>query len=48
MARGIRVVRFTGSEVWADADRCARELLDVVRESQARPLDIGSDYHREQ
>ena len=36
-ARGIRVIRFTGSEVYADADRCVRELLDVVRQSQARP-----------
>lgn len=36
-ARGIRVVRFTGNEVYADAERCVRELLDVVRQSQARP-----------
>jgi len=36
-ARGIRAVRFTGSEVYADADRCVRELVDVLRESQARP-----------
>jgi very-short-patch-repair endonuclease len=36
-ARGIRVVRFTGSEVHADPERCVRELLDVVRQSQARP-----------
>jgi very-short-patch-repair endonuclease len=37
LSRGIRVVRFTGSEVYADADGCVRELLDVIRESQARP-----------
>jgi very-short-patch-repair endonuclease len=37
MARGIRVVRFTGSEVFADPQKCVRELLDVVRQSQARP-----------
>jgi very-short-patch-repair endonuclease len=37
LARGVRVVRFTGSEVFADPQRCVRELLDVVRQSQARP-----------
>jgi very-short-patch-repair endonuclease len=36
-ARGIRVVRFTGSEVHADPAGCVRELLDVVRQTQARP-----------
>lgn len=36
-ARGIRVVRFTGSQVYADTQGCVRELLDVVRQSQARP-----------
>jgi very-short-patch-repair endonuclease len=36
-ARGIRVVRFTGSEVHANPEKCVRELLDVVRQSQARP-----------
>jgi len=36
-SRGIRVVRFTGSQVYADVQGCVRELLDVVRESQARP-----------
>lgn len=37
LARGIRVVRFTGSQVYADAEGCVRELLDVIRQSQARP-----------
>ena len=36
-ARGIPVVRFTGSQVYADPQGCVRELLDVVRQSQARP-----------
>jgi hypothetical protein len=37
LARGIPCVRFTGSEVYADAEGCVRQLLDVVRQSQARP-----------
>jgi len=36
-ARGIRVVRFTGSQVFADVAGCIRELHDVVRQSQSRP-----------
>jgi very-short-patch-repair endonuclease len=36
-ARGIRVVPFTGSQVWKDAAACVRELHDVLRESHARP-----------
>jgi very-short-patch-repair endonuclease len=36
-ARGMRTVRFTGSQVFADAAGCIRELHDVVRQSQARP-----------
>lgn len=36
-ARGIRVVRFTGSQEYAVPQGCIRELLDVVRQSQARP-----------
>ena len=35
-ARGLRVVRFTGSQVFADVQGCIGELLDVVRQSQAR------------
>ncbi len=35
-ARGINVVRFTGSDVHADVERCVKELLDVLRQSQAR------------
>lgn len=27
-ARGYRVLRFTGSEIWQDAERCADEILD--------------------
>lgn len=34
--RGIRVMRFTGSEVYADVDRCVRDLLDVLRRSQSK------------
>jgi hypothetical protein len=35
-ARGIRVLRWTGSEVHADAQDCVRELLEIVRGKQAR------------
>jgi very-short-patch-repair endonuclease len=34
--RAIRVVRFTGTQVTADVNACIAELLDVVRQSQAR------------
>ncbi|MGF7431068.1 DUF559 domain-containing protein [Thermoanaerobacterium thermosaccharolyticum] len=27
---GYKVIRFTGSEIWADPDECAREVLSVV------------------
>jgi very-short-patch-repair endonuclease len=37
LSRGIPVVRFTGSQVWADVAGCVKELLDVLRQSQARP-----------
>jgi very-short-patch-repair endonuclease len=36
-ARGMRTVRFTGSQVFADAAGCIRELHGVVRQSQSRP-----------
>ncbi|MFA6031831.1 MAG: DUF559 domain-containing protein [Myxococcota bacterium] len=29
-AKGWRVVRFTGSEIWRDPQRCAAELIDIV------------------
>jgi very-short-patch-repair endonuclease len=36
--RGIRTLRFTGSQIHANVDLCVRQqLLDAVRESQARP-----------
>lgn len=28
-ARGITVIRFTGSEIWRDADRCVEELVNI-------------------
>ena len=34
--RSIRVLRWTGSEVHANAQECVRELLDIVRGEQAR------------
>jgi very-short-patch-repair endonuclease len=34
--RGMRVVRFTGSEVHRDVQKCVKDLLDVLRQSQAR------------
>lgn len=36
-ARGVRTLRWTGSEVAADPEGCVRELLDILRGSQARP-----------
>ncbi len=35
-ARGIRVLRWTGSEVHEGAQECVRELLEIVRGNQAR------------
>lgn len=35
-ARGIRTVRFTGSQVFGNVQGCVAELLDVVRQSQSR------------
>jgi len=35
-ARGIRVLRWTGSEVHANAQECVRELIEIVRGRQAR------------
>jgi very-short-patch-repair endonuclease len=35
--RGMPVVRFTGSQVWADAGSCVEELLSVLRGSSSRP-----------
>jgi very-short-patch-repair endonuclease len=35
-SRGMRVMRFTGTEVWADADECVKSLLDVLRRSQSK------------
>lgn len=35
--RTMPVVRFTGSQVWADARGCVEELLAVLRSSAARP-----------
>lgn len=34
--RGMKLVRYTGSEVYADAQSCVKDLLDVLRQSQAR------------
>jgi very-short-patch-repair endonuclease len=36
-ARGVTSLRWTGSQVNADPDGCVKELLDVLRGSQARP-----------
>jgi very-short-patch-repair endonuclease len=36
-ARSMRVIRWTGSQVWADAPGCVAELLSVLRETAARP-----------
>ena len=36
-SRRIQIVRFTGSQVFADVQGCVSELLNVVRASQARP-----------
>ncbi len=30
IARGITVLRFTGSEIWRDAAKCAREAFDIL------------------
>lgn len=35
-ARGMTVMRFTGSEVYADVDVCVKSLLDVLRRSQSK------------
>jgi very-short-patch-repair endonuclease len=35
--RGIRTIRWTGTQVYADPQRCVSELLNVLRASQARP-----------
>jgi very-short-patch-repair endonuclease len=35
--RGIKTLRWTGSEVHADAGKCVAELLDVLRGANARP-----------
>jgi hypothetical protein len=35
-ARGMRVLRWTGSEVHANAQDCVRDLLEIVRGKQAR------------
>jgi hypothetical protein len=35
-ARGMRVLRWTGSEVHANAQECVRELLEIIRGKQAR------------
>jgi very-short-patch-repair endonuclease len=35
-ARGIRVLRWTGTEVHKNAQECVRELLEIVRGKQAR------------
>jgi hypothetical protein len=35
-ARGIRVLRWTGTEVHANAQNCVRELLEIVRGKQAK------------
>jgi very-short-patch-repair endonuclease len=36
-ARGMRVIRWTGSQVWADAANCVAELLTVLRGDASRP-----------
>lgn len=35
-SRGMRVMRFTGSEVYAGVDECVKSLLDVLRRSQSK------------
>jgi very-short-patch-repair endonuclease len=35
--RGLRVIRWTGSQVWADAKVCVAELLSVLRGAASRP-----------
>jgi very-short-patch-repair endonuclease len=35
--RGLRLHRFTGSQIHADAQACVSELLNLLRESAARP-----------
>lgn len=34
--RGMKLVRYTGSEVHADVQACVKDLLDVLRQSQSR------------
>jgi very-short-patch-repair endonuclease len=33
IARGITVLRFTGSEIWRDAARCAREAFEILNDA---------------
>ncbi|MFL5858701.1 MAG: DUF559 domain-containing protein [Solirubrobacteraceae bacterium] len=41
--RGIRVLRWTGSEVHANAQECVREMLEIIRGSKG-PVRAGTDY----
>jgi very-short-patch-repair endonuclease len=36
-ARGVQTLRWTGTEVHANAQECVRQLLEIVRGTQARP-----------
>ncbi len=36
-ARGVRTLRWTGSEVAADPQACVKDLMDIVRGTHARP-----------
>jgi very-short-patch-repair endonuclease len=38
---GFQVMRFTGSELWRDADRCAEEALTHIREQQNAHVTLG-------
>jgi len=37
MARGVRTLRWTGTEVHANAQECVKQLLDILRGTHARP-----------
>ena len=45
LKKGFGIIRFTGSEVYVDARRCARETLEIVEKEGKMAKETFMDYH---
>jgi len=47
MKKGYKVIRFTGSEVYVDARRCASETIKIITSGARRIIDNHEEYRRD-